>query len=169
MAFRKGQPKKTNKYSSIGERYTDYQGERVAWNNLRYRCTNPSSSMYEDYGGRGIKVCDRWSGTDGFINFYNDMGKRPLDEEGRPYQIDRIDVNGDYCPENCRWVSISDNAKNKRCSIYVTIFGDKYCATDAARMFGLNRTTITESVRLGRCTADEAFARALERKYNVSI
>lgn len=119
--------------------------------------------MYHCYGDRGIKVCDRWLGEDGFINFYKDMGKRPVDKTGNAYQIDRIDNDGDYCPENCRWVSCADNAHNKRTNIIVYIYGDPYCVAEACRMFGANRTTVTEGIRVRYKTPTDAFADALER------
>lgn len=131
---------------------------------MKARCQKSSNSMYGTYGGRGIKVCERWLGEKGFINFYNDMGKRPSDDSGRSYQIDRIDNNGDYCPENCKWVPISENAHNKRNNIYVVIYGDRYCVSEACRMFGINRTTVTEAIRLRGKSADDAFADALERR-----
>lgn len=160
----KGMPKKNNKYSSLGETFKSYRPEYLTWCNLRYRCTNPNNDMYEYYGGRGIKVCDRWLGKDGFKNFYLDMGPRPSSANGEKYQIDRIDSNGDYSPNNCRWATLMQNSHNKRNNIYVYIYGDKYCVAEACRMFGVNRTTVTESVRLRGKTADEAFASALERR-----
>lgn len=78
------------------------------WSAMKARCSNPNLPGYKDYGGRGIKVCDRWK--EGFSNFYEDMG------EGYAHglQLDRIDVNGDYEPSNCRWVTPTVNARNKR-------------------------------------------------------
>jgi hypothetical protein len=79
------------------------------WNNMHQRCDNPKNRSYRYYGGRGITVCDRWSGEDGYDNFLKDMGQRP-----KGLEIDRIDVNKGYCKENCRWVTRTENNQNKR-------------------------------------------------------
>ena len=77
---------------------------------MRQRCNNENDKDYSEYGGRGIKICDRWNDlSHGFNNFVNDMGERP---EGT--SIDRIDPDGDYTPKNCRWATKTEQNQNKR-------------------------------------------------------
>lgn len=78
-----------------------------SWRGMIDRCTNPNNSDYKYYGSQGVLVCPRW--RDSFEAFREDMGDRP---EG--LTLDRIDPNGNYCPENCRWTTISEQNKNKR-------------------------------------------------------
>ena len=113
--------------------------------------------MYHRYGGRGISHCDEWKDFEPFHEWAMESGYK----DG--LSIDRIDNNGDYCPENCRWVTASDNSKNRRNNVFIIIYGDRYCAADACKMFNVKRTTVTEAVRLGRKTPTDAFADALER------
>jgi hypothetical protein len=81
--------------------------EYKSWINLKQRCNNPNNKDWDEYGGRGIKVCDRWLNS--FENFLTDMGERP-----RGYSIDRIDPNGNYEPSNCRWADNKTQRHNQR-------------------------------------------------------
>lgn len=86
--------------------------EYTAWVNMRERCLRPTHWAYHYYGGRGIKVCDRWLGKDGFAHFIEDMGPKP--KEGKRMTLDRIDCDGDYCKENCRWADYHTQRVNQR-------------------------------------------------------
>ena len=82
--------------------------EWLCWNNMKYRCRNPNAANFKYYGGRGIKVCDRWVAS--YEDFLSDMGRKP----SAAHSIDRIDVNGNYEPTNCRWATSSEQKRNQR-------------------------------------------------------
>lgn len=97
-----------------------YPEEYKAWEGMLQRCYTKTNNAYKNYGGRGIKVADRWREKPyGFQNFMEDMGPKPSYERtatgGKPlYSLDRIDPNGDYTPENCRWATWLEQESNKR-------------------------------------------------------
>jgi hypothetical protein len=84
-----------------------YMPEYKTWIAMKTRCYNPNAAFYKYYGGKGIGVCDRW--LNNFINFLNDMGRKPTPK----HQIDRIDSNKNYEPANCRWVTAKTNSRNR--------------------------------------------------------
>ena len=119
--------------------HPDYQ----LWTKMRRRCVNPADPKYADYGGRGIKVCARWQGKNGFTNFIADMGPRPP-----RYTLDRIDVNGDYEPSNCRWASQRTQQNNRRDNVHLVVNGVNHTAAEWATITGMDarrvRARITE-------------------------
>lgn len=104
--------------------------EYRSWSAMRSRCTNPHSTGYDRYGGRGIKVCDRWLNS--FEQFLADMGHR----HSAKYSLDRIDQDGDYEPINCRWATRIEQANNRRDNRIVIIDGRKITLRNAVRYFG---------------------------------
>jgi len=117
--------------------------EWTTWQNMKSRCYNPRETAYHHYGGRGIRVCDRW--LESFENFFDDMGIRPSDA----HSIDRIDVDGDYSPGNCRWATRSEQAKNRRPESSIEIDGVCNTLTWWADFTGINKQTIHERIKRG--------------------
>jgi hypothetical protein len=114
-----------------GEAHTDFYN---VWSSMKQRCNLKRAKAYKDYGGRGINVCEEWND---FINFYNDM--YPTYKKG--LTIERIDVNGNYCKENCTWIKFEDQASNTTRSRFVYYNNKKYTASQLAREYGLKPQT----------------------------
>ena len=112
-----------------------------SWKDMRSRCNNAKNKEYANYGGRGITVCDRWSDFD---CFFSDMGAAP---EG--LTIDRIDVNGNYEPTNCRWATVEQQANNKRSSVLITHNGQTKTLTQWAKLLGKAHGTLTYRLSKG--------------------
>jgi hypothetical protein len=116
--------------------------EHRVWRNIHQRCENPNDEHYPDYGGRGIRVCERWASFEAFLE---DMGTRP----GCGYTIDRRDVNGDYEPGNCRWATVAEQNRNKRTTKLVTFDGRTMCVAEWARESGVSRNLILYRLAAG--------------------
>jgi transposase len=109
--------------------------EYEIWHGMKQRCGNPNSRGYPKYGGRGIMVCDRWQQFD---NFIADMGPRPSPD----HTIDRIDNDGPYSPENCRWATWVEQNRNTRSNRIVIYDGQEMCVTEVAERLGLCKETV---------------------------
>ncbi len=105
------------------------------WANLKQRCYNQNASGFKNYGGRGIKVCDRWLD---FKKFLEDMGERP----SKNYSIDRIDNNGDYCKENCRWATRIQQNRNSRHCNKLSFNGKTLTLSGWSEITGINLATL---------------------------
>ena len=119
--------------------------EAVAWRGAKARCRNPGDSRFNSYGGRGIAVCERWLGRQGFAHFLADMGPRP----SPGHSLDRIDVNGNYEPGNCRWATKEQQDNNKRATVMVEYDGRMMPAAAWSKELGIKLKTITARVRRG--------------------
>jgi len=107
------------------------------------RCTQPNSHGYEDYGGRGIAVCERWSTS--FENFLADMGTAP----SKYHSIERIDFDGNYEPNNCKWATKHEQVRNTRRNKFVVLNGIRMCISDAARVGGIPASTLRYRLKTG--------------------
>ena len=112
-----------------------------SWMSMRQRCLNPNDRAYKNYGGRGIKICARWSE---FENFITDMGGKP---EG--FELERNDVNGNYEPDNCRWASTLEQARNKRNNHFITFCGETLCFTEWCQRIGVSKGCLQKRFALG--------------------
>ena len=105
------------------------------WMDMRRRCYKKYRRDYNRYGGRGIRVCKEWK--DSFEQFYKDMGDPP---EG--HTLDRIDNDGNYCKENCKWSTVKEQSRNKRHSLYVTSNGITKHLKEWAEYLGIRYHTL---------------------------
>jgi len=119
-----------------------------AWYQMKKRCTWEKHNQWANYGGRGISYCPTW---ESFENFITDMGTPPSD--GKLWTIDRIDVNGNYCKENCKWSTPKEQGSNKRNTIRLTCAGETKTIPEWADITGLSQNCIRK--RMGRNWSSE--------------
>lgn len=128
-------------------RKVHYGNERVpgyrTWLSMIARCENPRTESYPRYGGRGITVCERWRGS--FADFIADVGPRPSPS----HSIDRINVNGNYEPGNCRWATAVEQQRNRRSNRVLTINGRTQCLQAWADEVGIKSVTLQRRISKG--------------------
>jgi hypothetical protein len=113
-----------------------YTSEHKTWCNIRSRCSDPKNNRYQHYGARGIEVCARW--LESFENFLQDMGRKP----GLDYSIERINVNGNYEPNNCIWLPRNKQSSNRTDSLRITLNGVTKTLPDWCREKQLKFSTV---------------------------
>lgn len=129
-----------------------HTSEYNIWIGIHTRCKKTTHPYYKDYGGRGITVCKRW---DSFENFFADMGKKPLPK----LSIDRIDNDKGYSPENCKWASFKQQARNRRGNRVVTFEGVTACLAEHCERLNLSVKYEQIRVRLAKgWSVKEAFS-----------
>lgn len=107
------------------------------WSALKERCLNPKNKFFKEYGGRGIAVCDSWMNS--FESFLRDMGPKPT----KRHSIDRIDNDKGYSPENCRWATPTQQARNTRRTVKLTLNGVTHTLADWCEILQIPRSTIS--------------------------
>lgn len=113
------------------------------WCEMRQRCNNPNCKSYKWYGGKGIKVCDEWSD---FTNFYEWALAHGYQTN---LTIERIDINGNYSPENCKWITNQEQPSNRSTAHRISYNHESHTLTEWSKIIGLPRTTLSNRIRLG--------------------
>lgn len=113
--------------------------EHNIWCNIKQRCYNPNVNNYHNYGGRGITMCDEWKNS--FLAFYRDMGNRPDN-----LTLEREDNDGDYCKENCKWATRTEQNRNRRNTIFVNYNNSKISLPRYCELKGLSYKLITTRI-----------------------
>lgn len=126
------------------------------WLNMKNRCQNPNSKSFKYYGKRGIKVCEEWNDFENFYKWAVNNGYE------KSLTLDRIDVNGNYQPNNCRWADVKTQANNKRNSRYIEAYGEKHTVAEWAEKMQIKPTTLYSRLKKG-CTNAELL-RPVERR-----
>lgn len=129
----------------------------VVYHGMRARCYNPNNDDYKHYGGRGIKICKEWEDYATFEAWAIKSGYKA------GLTIERVDVNGDYCPDNCKWITQSEQTRNKRTTVYLTAFGKTKSLLDWAEEYGKSPDVLRTRIKRG-WPAEEAISLPLGRR-----
>ncbi len=132
----------------------------TSWAAMKKRCSNPKNRDYKYYGGKGIKVCERWQN---FNNFWSDMGTKPSPK----HTIERKERDKDYSPDNCIWITQVEQVQNSSHNNYITFDGKTMTLTKWAEFLGMKRTTLSGRIVVKRWPLDRALTtktRPLARK-----
>lgn len=139
----------TKRFSARRTHGRTHTAEYSSWLGAKRRCTDENDEAYKDYGQRGIFMCDAWLGS--FEAFFRDMGEKP----GAGYSIDRLDNDGPYNPENCRWATQTEQVRNRRNTKRLTYMGVTKLLVDWSQELGINEGTLRSRLRRG-LTVEEA-------------
>lgn len=130
--------------------------EYSIWSEMIQRCINPKNKRYRDYGARGITVCEEWLQ---FINFYEDMGKRPPG-----MTLERIDNDRGYCEDNCEWASCAAQSINKRNNVWIKIDQQEYLLRDALKLMDVSMAGYRYHINTYKISPQEVFDLWIKQK-----
>ena len=131
------------KYGKLKD-HKDFRRLYDIWNHMKQRCNNPNCRRYNLYGGRGIKVCKSWN--ENFLNFFTWALRNGYKED---LSIDRINVNGNYKPANCRWVDMKTQKRNKQNTYYLEYKGQRKCLGEWAEEYNIDYNLLWNRVKSG--------------------
>jgi len=134
-----------------------------AWQSMIARCFNPKTKNYHNYGGRGITVCDRWK--ESIANFIFDMGI----PDNKSLTLERINVNGNYEPSNCKWASMKDQQRNKRNNNVIEFNGESLCMSEWCEKLGLNKSTLNNRLTVRGWSIEKSLTTPARKKSISSI
>lgn len=127
--------------------------EFIIWSGMNQRCHSPTCKDFPRYGGRGIYVCERWRGPQGYKNFLADMGRRP----SARHSIERKANNGPYAPGNCKWALPKEQCNNRRNSVILEIEGEKHTIAEWAAISGVSYVAVWQRIRKGWSAKEAVF------------
>ena len=129
------------------------------WVSMRKRCVNKNDKAYQNYGARGIRVCDEWKNSfENFRNWCLENGYK------QGLSIDRIDNNGNYCPENCRWTTRYYQSRNTRGNHIIEYNGKQYIMRDLANLLGIKYSTLAARLLVYGWTVEDAINKKVRKK-----
>lgn len=131
---------RTHGYTTVDKKWTS--NEYAIWQSMKARCLNKKVASYKNYGGRGVTICERWMK---FENFIADMGNRPTPK----HSLDRIDTNGNYEPNNCRWADQVEQAQTRTNVRSITAFGETLTSAMWSRRTGIKAEAIRNRLDAG--------------------
>lgn len=135
------------------------------WHSMYCRCYYKSTNGYKNYGGKGIKVCEEWKHSQGFMKFYNWAIQNGYEEN---LTLDRINVNGNYEPNNCRWITVKEQCNNKTNNRIFEYNGVKYNLTQLCNKYNINIVTFSDRIKSGM-SIEEALHKPIIKKRRIFI
>lgn len=139
------------------------------WRNMKKRCFLKTNEGYKDYGGRGITVCDRWLVFDNFKEDMYEEYLKHLKEYNKDTSIDRINVNGNYEPSNCRWATMEVQSNNKRNNVILEYNEEKHTVAQWARILNMSQETLYTRIFTQNMSIEDAFFSKNQKKIKYEI
>lgn len=123
------------------------------WSDIKQRCYQKNNPAFKFYGGRGIKMCNEW-----FKSYERFMKWAEINGYHEGLTIERIDVNGDYCPDNCKWIQLSEQAQNRRSNILIDYNGESHCLSEWCNIYKVNYYLVYNRIHKNKWSFERAIS-----------